>query len=562
MARHLGWSGVRQVPGPHAIAGYLALSRMPGFGCTLDGRTALLAEGLAAQFAGDCGLYGSGPGGPLGKRACRADRYRGGASLPRRYRLQLAGIMRSLRIARSSVFILSLAATPVRAQSGSPAGAVTPVQAMYRGVADSLIRAATGDSAAYARLGNLVDGFGHRLSGSASLEAALDWILAEMKSDGLENVRGERVMVPHWVRGQESAELIQPRRARLHMLGLGGSVATPARGITAPVLVVSSFDELRHRAAEARGKIVLFDVPFTTYRETVKYRVQGAVAAARAGAVASLIRSVAAFSIQSPHTGVMLYDSTVTRIPAAALSVEDAMMLRRFQDRGQPVVVTLRMGARTLPDAASRNAVAEVVGRERPEEVVVLGGHIDSWDVGQGAMDDGGGSVAAWEAVRLMKQLGLRPRRTVRVVLWTNEENGGRGALAYRDAYADQLSKHLLAMESDNGVFAPRGFRFSGSDAAFAKAQQIARLLEPIGASKVTREPESPEADIEPLVERGVPGMGLDVDRTRYFWFHHSEGDMLDKLDPAELARCVAALAVMAYVTADAPDGLPHAAGR
>jgi carboxypeptidase Q len=364
------------------------------------------------------------------------------------------------------------------------------------------------------------------------------------------------------VRGEESAELVKPRRARLHMLGLGGSIATPRRGTTAPVLVVTSFDDLHQRAAEARGKIVLFDVPFTTYRETVKYRVQGAAAAARAGAVASLIRSVAPYSIRSPHTGVMHYDSTVARIPAAALSVEDAMMLRRFQDRGQRVVVTLRMAARTLPDVPSRNVVAEIVGRERPEEVVVLGGHIDSWDVGQGAMDDGGGSVAAWEAVRLMKQLGLRPRRTVRVVLWTNEENGGRGALAYRDAHAEQLNKHVLAMESDNGAFAPKGFRFSGSDAALAKVQQIAELLEPIGAGKVSREKDSPEADIAPLVERGVPGMGLDVDGTRYFWFHHSEGDMLDKLDPAEMARCVAALAVMAYVAADAPDGLARAAAR
>jgi carboxypeptidase Q len=469
--------------------------------------------------------------------------------------------MRSLRIVRTSVILL-LAGRPGLAQTGSPAGAGSSVEATYRAVADSLIRAATGDSAAYTRLGNLVDGFGHRLSGSASLEAAIDWVLAQMKSDGLEHVRGERVMVPHWVRGEESVELVKPRRARLSMLGLGGSIATPRRGITAPVLVVTSFDDLHERAAEARGKIVLFDVPFTTYRETVKYRVEGAVAAAQAGAVASLIRSVAAYSIRSPHTGVMHYDSTVTPIPAAALSVEDAMMLRRFQDRGQPVVVTLRMAARTLPDAPSRNAVAEVIGRERPDEVVVLGGHIDSWDVGQGAMDDGGGAVAAWEAVRLMKQLGLRPRRTVRVVLWTNEENGGKGSLAYRDGHADQLSKHVLAIESDNGAFAPKGFRFSGLDAAFAKAQEIAELLKPIGADKVSREKDSPEADIAPLVERGVPGMGLDVDGTRYFWFHHSEGDMLDKLDPAEMGRCVAALAVMAYVAADAPDGFAHAAAR
>lgn len=454
--------------------------------------------------------------------------------------------------------LLSLTGTSVSAQTNGPAGSGTSLKDSYQGVADSLIRAATADSFAYRRLGHLVDGFGNRLSGSANLEAAIDWILAQMKADSLENVRGERVMVPHWVRGQESVDLLRPRHARLRMLGLGGSIATPRAGITAPVLVVSSFDDLRQRAAEARGKIVLFNAPFTTYRETVKYRVKGASEAARVGAVASLIRSIASYSIRSPHTGVMLYDSTAPRIPAAALSVEDAMMLQRFQDRGQPVVVTLRMAAHTLPDAASRNVVAEVVGRERPDDVVVLGGHIDSWDVGQGAMDDGGGSVAAWEAVRLMKHLGLRPRRTVRVVLWTNEENGGKGALAYRDSHLNQLSGHVLAIESDNGVFSPDGFRFNGSDAALSRLQQVAELLQPIGAAKMIKEPESPEADITPLVERGVPGLGLDVDGSRYFWFHHSDGDTLDKLDAAEMGRCVAALAVMAFVAADMPEELPR----
>jgi carboxypeptidase Q len=464
----------------------------------------------------------------------------------------------------ATVFLLGATAvpSPAAAQSPSSTAADNSIAATYRGVADSLIAAATGDSAAYTRLGLLVDTFGHRLSGSASLEAAIDWILSEMKADGLQNVQGERAMVPHWVRGAESADLIKPRAAPLRMLGLGGSIATPKNGITAPVLVVNSFDDLRSRASEAKGKIVLFDAPFTSYRETVHYRVEGASAAARVGAVASLIRSVASFSIRSPHTGVMLYDSTVARIPTAALSVEDAEMLHRFQDRGQPVVVRLRMAARTLPDVPSRNVVAEVTGRERPDEVVVLGGHIDSWDVGQGAMDDGGGAVAAWQAVRLIHRLGLHPRRTIRVVLWTNEENGGKGALAYRDAHASQLNQHVLAMESDNGAFTPHGFRFTGSDAALARMQQVAALLQPIGATSVSREKDSPEADIAPLVERGVPGVGLDVDRTRYFWFHHSDGDTLDKLDPAELARCVAAMAVMAYVVADLPDPLARTAAR
>jgi carboxypeptidase Q len=439
-----------------------------------------------------------------------------------------------------------------------PAIAQQPIATTYQTVADSLIRAATGDSAAYTRLGILVDRFGHRLSGSASLEAAIDWILGEMGRDGLQNVRGEPVMVTHWERGVESAELVRPRRAPLRMLGLGGSVGTPKAGITAPVLVVSSFDELKQRAAEAKGKIVLFDAPFTEYPDTRRYRTDGATAAARVGAVACLIRSVASFSIRSPHTGRVAYDSTVARIPAAALSVEDAMLLHRMQQRGDPVVATLRMGARTLPDARSRNVVAEVVGRERPDEVVVLGGHIDSWDVGTGAMDDAGGSVAAWEAVRLIRQLGLRPRRTVRVVLWTNEENGIEGGAAYRDAHAGELGKHQLAMESDNGVFQPQGYAFAGSDSAAAIVEQVAALLRPLGATKVERSRDSPEADIAPLVGRGVPGLGLLVDRSRYFWYHHSEGDTLDKLDPAEVARCVALLAVMAYVIADLPERLPR----
>jgi carboxypeptidase Q len=269
---------------------------------------------------------------------------------------------------------------------------------------------------------------------------------------------------------------------------------------------------------------------------------------------------VASASIRSPHTGLTVYDSTVAKIPAAALSVEDAMMLHRFQDRGEPVVVTLKMSARTLPDAPSRNVVAEIVGREKPDEVVVLGGHIDSWDVGQGAMDDGGGSVAAWEAVRLIHRLGLRPRRTVRVVLWTNEENGGKGGLAYRDAHAAELAKHVLAMESDNGAFNPKGYVLGGSDSTAAVVQQVAGLMQPINATGVQRVPGSPAADITPLGEAGVATMEIDTEGSKYFWYHHSDGDTLDKLDPAELARCVAAMAVMAYVVADLPDALPHSA--
>ena len=438
----------------------------------------------------------------------------------------------------------------------APLGAQGTDVRQYRATADRIIAAALADSAAYARLAELTDRFGHRFSGSDALEHALDWILAEMRRDGLANVRGEPVMVPVWVRGEESAELVVPRAQRLPMLGLGGSAATPPEGITAEVLVVDSFDELSARAAEARGKIVLFDVPFTTYGETVRYRSDGADAAARAGAVASLIRSVTPTSQRSPHTGMMRYADSVARIPHAALTVEDAMMLHRMQDRAERIVVRLRMGARELPDRESRNVVGELVGRERPDEVVVMGGHIDSWDVGQGAMDDGGGVVAAWDALRVLKRLGLTPRRTIRVVGWTNEENGLRGGTAYRDAHREALDRHVLAIESDAGVFAPEGFSFTGSDAAFAIVQQVGALLEGIGAGRITRG--GGGADVGPIMRDGVPGMGLDVDGTRYFWYHHSDGDTVDKLDPREMNLCVAVMAVMAYVVADLPERLPR----
>jgi carboxypeptidase Q len=439
--------------------------------------------------------------------------------------------------------------TPLAAQQESLAE-------RYRAVADRIIDAALADSSAYERLGLLVDGFGHRFSGSESLERALDWILEEMQHDGLENVRGEEVMVPRWIRGEESAVLLEPRVKSLPMLSLGGSVATPPEGVTGEVLVVGSFDELEARAGEAEGKIVLFNVPFTTYGRTVRYRGRGAIAAAQVGAVASMIRSVTPHSLSTPHTGAMGYNDSVPRIPHVALTVEDAELLQRMADRGERIVVRLSLSARQEPDVPSRNVMGELVGSERPDEVVVMGGHIDSWDVGQGAMDDGGGCVVAWEAVRLLQRLGLRPRRTVRVVMWTNEENGLRGGRAYRDAHRGQLDRHVLAIESDGGVFEPRGFGFSGSDEALAIVRQIGSLLERIGAGTVTEG--GGGADIWPIMQEGVPGMGLRVEGERYFWYHHTEADTLDKLDPREMALCVAAMAVMAYVAADLPEPLPR----
>jgi carboxypeptidase Q len=450
------------------------------------------------------------------------------------------------------------------------ASALLPHAAMSQTLTDRqrsdvsrLIDASLRDSVGYDRLATFTDRFGNRLSGSQSLEQAIDWILGQMKSDGLANVRGEPVMVPHWVRGEESATLVSPRSTPLHMLGLGGSVGTPPNGITAPVLVVGSFEELQKRAAEAKGKIVVFDHPFPTdvapmvgYRQANSYRGGAPAAGAKVGAVATLIRSIESFSIQSPHTGSTRYDTTVAKIPAGALSIEDAEMLHRMQDHGEKLVITLKMGAQMLPDAQSRNVVAELRGSEKPDEVVVLGGHIDSWDVGEGAMDDGGCSVAAWQAVNLMKKLGLKPKRTVRVVLWTNEENGGRGGRGYRDAHQAELTKHSVAMECDNGVFRPNGFRFQGSDAGLAFVKQLGALLEPVGSSRV--EKGDGEADVGPIIQRGVPGLALDVDDTKYFWYHHSWGDMMTVIDRNDFAKCIATMAAMAYVLADLDSTVPR----
>ncbi|MGA2382841.1 MAG: M20/M25/M40 family metallo-hydrolase [Gemmatimonadales bacterium] len=466
------------------------------------------------------------------------------------------------RTCRSALLLLvavalAFAPRPLAAQAAVDTASL---EGRYRTVADRLIDAALADSSAWQRLAELTDRFGNRLSGSESLERAIDWMLDRMRTDGLEHVRAEPAMVPHWVRGAESLELVEPRRTRLPMLGFGGSIGTPAGGITAPVLVVSDYAELAARAAEARGKIVLFDAPYVNYGVTVQYRAHGAVAAAKAGAVAALLRSVSPFEMREPHTGATYYDSTVHPIPFAAISIEDAAMLHRMQLRGQSVVVQLKMEAHMLPDAPSRNAVAEITGSTNPDEVVVMGGHSDSWDVGTGAMDDGGGVIVAWEALRLMQRLGLRPRRTVRVVAWVNEENGDRGGEAYRDTHAAELARHVLAIESDGGVFRPSGFGFSGSDSAFAIVRRIGRLLSSLGADTVTRG--GGGTDIGPIMERGVPGMELKTDQTRYFWYHHSDADTVDKLDPHEMAECVAAMAVMAYVVADLPEPLPRGPAR
>jgi carboxypeptidase Q len=420
-----------------------------------------------------------------------------------------------------------------------------------RAVAAQLIKALTTDKELYPRLAYLCDTFGPRLSGSANLEQALDWMLAQMRKDGLENAHGEPVQVPRWVRGAESATLLLPREQPLVMLGLGGSIGTPPEGITADAVVLHSFAELDERPERVKGKIVVFAPPFTSYEESSAYRVFGAVRAAAHGAVAVLTRSVTPYSLGAPHTGVTVYklrDGTAAlqKLPHAALSAEDAELLARLQERGERLRIRLRMGAMALAESPSRNLVAELRGSEHPEEVVVFGGHIDSWDVGQGAQDDGGNCVAAWHALLAMQRLGLRLRRTVRLVLWTNEENGSAGANAYAKAHA--TDRHVLALEADSGIFRPTGWTFSGPPAALVGVHELAALLTPLGATRI--DTPGGGADLRPLQEQGVPVMGLSVAGERYFWYHHSAADTVDKVDPGDLGQVAAALAVMVYSAA------------
>lgn len=423
----------------------------------------------------------------------------------------------------------------------------------YRDEVARIVGAALTDDTAYKRLSYLTDRIGHRLSGSPQLEEAIKWALAEMKRDGLDRVRAEKVMVPRWVRGEESAEIVEPVSRKLAMLGLGNSVGTPPEGVMAEAVVVRDFDELEKLGEAVRGKIVVYNVPFTTYGATVRYRGAGASRAAKYGAVAALVRSITPVSLQSPHTGAMNYAADQPKIPTAALSIEGAELLARMQARGERPRVRLKMEAKFLPDAESANVVAEIRGRERPEEVVVVGGHFDSWDVGQGAHDDGGGCVAAWEAVRLLKVLKLRPRRTVRVVLFTNEENGLRGGNAYRDLYKDELSKHVLMIESDSGVYRPTGFGLTKDATPEVRetVKAIASLLRGISADRI--DADGGGADIGPSMREGVLGMSLNVDGSRYFDIHHTHADTMDKVNPQELSMCVAALAVMAYAVAEMP---------
>jgi carboxypeptidase Q len=340
------------------------------------------------------------------------------------------------------------------------------------------------------------------------------------------------------------------------MLGLGGSLATPPGGIEADVMVVATRDELAKRAAEAKGKIVLFNVPYTNYGETVAYRSGGASMAAKVGAVAALVRSVGPIGLRTPHTGGMNYEENVAKIPTAAIPVEDTNRIQRLVNRGINVRLRLKMEAKFDPDAESFNTIGEIRGSEKPNEIILVGGHFDSWDPGMGASDDAVGCVVTWEAARLMKKLNIRPKRTVRVVLFTNEENGTRGGNGYRDQHSAEAANHIMTVESDDGVFAPGSLGFTGSEAARKVIGEIAMLLTPLGMQQITGG--GGGADIGPISALGkVPMLAFNGDSNKYFTIHHTPADTIDRIDPKDVSTAAASLAAMIYVVADMPQSLP-----
>lgn len=438
----------------------------------------------------------------------------------------------------------------------------------YQAVVNRIIESARTDNNAYLKLQELCDDIGCRLSGSPELEQAIDWAVQSMQDDGHQNVRKEPVNVPKWVRGNESCELIAPRPLKIQMLGLGGSVGTGPEGIEADVVVVNSKEELDQLPDEAiTGKIVVFNSAMPRFSETegsgygstVIYRSNGARWAAERGGVAALVRSVTAYSLDSPHTGAMRYSGgpDVKKIPAAAISVEAATLMRRFQNRGITPRVKLFMEAENQGEAPSHNVLAEIVGSEKPEEIIVIGGHIDSWDVGTGAHDDGTGCVAAMEALSILRRLDLKPRRTIRVVLWTNEENGTAGALNYFNRHQDE--KHVAGIESDSGGFSPEGLNLDMQDdqkeeIAEAQLAEILKLLQPINATRLRTGFSG--VDVGQLKPLGTACLGLSVDGRLYFNTHHTHADTVDKVDPKQLTDCAITMAAAAFILADMPGEL------
>jgi hypothetical protein len=426
----------------------------------------------------------------------------------------------------------------------------------YQAVADSLFASGLRQGKAYGILSELVGKIGPRLSGSPQAAQAVAWGQRTMEGFGFDAVRAEPVTVPHWVRGAvETATIVSPRRTRLRICALGGSIGTPKAGITAEVVEVKSFEELRGLGDAAKGKIVFFNREFDRsrvntfegYGGAVNQRGSGAVEAARAGGVAALVRSMTTMVDTVPHTGAMNYNDTVPKVPAAAIATADANALSELLRKESNVKISLHLSAEVLPDVASSNVVGELTGTERPGDVILLGAHLDSWDKGRGAHDDGAGCAQVIEALRLLKESGFRPRRTIRGVLFMNEENGLRGGKAYA-AEPRPEEHHLAAVETDAGGFSPRGFGISADSATFERLSSWSYLFAPIEADRFRKG--GGGADISELGKKGVPTIGLRVDGQRYFDYHHSDHDTIDKVNERELELGAAALAVLAYVIA------------
>ena len=423
---------------------------------------------------------------------------------------------------------------------------------------------------AWHQLAYLTENIGPRPAGSPQAQAAAEYVAAEMRKLGLD-VHLEPAQVSHWIRGEEKAQLVEypgqtpETTQRIVLTAISGSSATPADGITAEVVVVHNFAELTALGREkVAGKIVLFNFPyderkalagmaFEAYGEAVVYRARGAKAAAELGAVASLIRSVGGADYRLPHTGF----SFPAGIPAAALADEDADLVDHLAAQGR-VRIRLKLTPESLPEVTGYNVVADLKGSEHPEQIVVVSGHLDSWDLGRGAIDDGAGVVISMATAEVLQRLHIHPRRTLRVIAWMDEENGGGGNKAYAKTHAAEFPDHIAAIESDAGAAHPLGFDMKMPPAAIARLQPLRDILRPIGATIFQSIEYSPGSDIDPLVEAGVPGIGIMQDGRKYFDYHHTAADTLDKVDPQDLRENAAAMAVMGYALAAMPDPLPR----
>jgi carboxypeptidase Q len=454
-------------------------------------------------------------------------------------------------------------AAPTPAPSAAvtaPASASAAVEAPEPPSAARKVREATlRTSVALDTVKSLVDEASPRLSGSPGGKAAIGWAQKAMEAAGLAKVHAEPVKVPHWERGEESGEITAPYAHKLSLAALGGSVGTKAAGIEAEVIEVASLDAIEKLdAKDVKGKIVFFHVVMerekdgSGYGKAVRVRGAGAIAAAKLGAVAVVIRSIGTDTNRAPHTGAMRYDAKVEKIPAAALAIPDADLLHRVIAQGKPVRIKLQLGAKTLPDADGANVIGDVVGSSLPDEVVLLGAHLDSWDLGQGAIDDGAGCAIMLEAGRQIARMDPKPKRTVRVVFFANEENGLAGATAYAKAHDAEVAKHVVALEADFGAARVVQARFSGGEDKRAQFLAVAALTKPLGVA-ISEEAAEGGADISPLQALGVPMIDLRQDGTTYFDFHHTANDTVERIEKAEIDQAAAAFAATAYAAADAP---------